>query len=153
MTWTDGAQTGVGAEEAMKACIGGEQPTKTETVEEMATRIREAPIVSESYDGCATATARIILEAMEMYPELQNQPTETPYLKGPDGKLAFSHDGGLIPTGRDLGDVLRKLHAEDSPQAIVLGELSGFQWGWAVNAARRCLSLSEKPNPALLTIG
>jgi hypothetical protein len=29
---------------------------------------------------------------------------------------------------------------------------SGFQWGWAVNAARSILNLDAVPNPALMTI-
>ena len=34
----------------------------------------------------------------------------------------------------------------------VFGEMTGFMWGWGVNAARRCLDLLPVHNPAILTI-
>ena len=71
MTWTDGASQGAGAEDAMKACIGGDKPAEVETIEQMKTRILETPIESKTYDGTATACARIILEAYESWPELR----------------------------------------------------------------------------------
>jgi hypothetical protein len=38
---------------------------------------------------------------------------------------------------------------------IPLDELgiTGFQWGWGVNAARRCVELPPVPNPAIVEIG
>jgi hypothetical protein len=29
---------------------------------------------------------------------------------------------------------------------------TGFQWGWAVNAARACLELAAVPNPAIVHV-
>ena len=30
--------------------------------------------------------------------------------------------------------------------------ISGFQWGWAVNASRYCVELPPASNPAILTV-
>ena len=148
MTWTDGAQQGVGAEAAAKACIGGEKPEALETVEQMAARIRSAPLTTDTYDGTATATARIILEALERWPELQKVPSEVAYIT-----LGEGDETRLVATTRDLYDILKQIHGEDSVECKVMLGLTGFQWGWAYNAALRCLGLDEVPNPALLEIG
>lgn len=29
-------------------------------------------------------------------------------------------------------------------------DLTGFMWGWAVNAALRCMELPPRPNPAII---
>ena len=152
----DGADIGVGAERALGTVLGGEpQPTDEEqqTVEEMLDRILSAPIEAKSYDGAATACARIIIEAWDRYPPLKYVPSEALYLKGGDGMLVYAADGGLVKIGVGLHEVLKRLHADDSPESEVLAGLSGFMWGWAVNAARRCAGLGPVPNPAIMEIG
>lgn len=153
---SDGAQLGVGAERALKTIIGGESTPnleERETIEEMEKRIRSAPIdANMSYDGCATACARIILEAFDHYPNLRDLPSETPYLCDSNGKAVFI-DGNMIATGRSLYDVLKKLYPDEtSAQQQIFSELTGFQWGWAANAARRCKGLGEVSNPAIIEI-
>ena len=149
MAWSDGAQHGIGAEASMRACIGGEKPDELETAEDMEARIRSAPLSCDGYDTTATATARIILEAMERWPELQEVPSEARYIT-----LGKAGDEGwrMIATPRGLHDVLKDIHGEGSVECKVLEDLTGFMWGWAVNAARRCLSLNEVSNPALLEL-
>lgn len=152
---TDGAHLGVGAERAIETILGGkEQPKESEkqTPEQMLASIREAPISTESYGGTALACARVILEAYERYPVLKGHPTETQYLRGPDGKSVFVDDG-LVPLTYDLHDVLKRLHPdEDGPERQVLSDLTGFMWGWAVNAVRYALGDPPQGNPALMTV-
>jgi hypothetical protein len=31
--------------------------------------------------------------------------------------------------------------------------ITGFQWGWGVNAARRLVELPPQPNPAIVDVG
>lgn len=157
---SDGAHEGVGAERALDTILGGEgQPEEEEkqTPEEMLASIREAPIDAHgSYGGCSLACARIILEVYEKYPMLREFPTETIYLKGPDGKVVEPPGDSfcLIPLTYDLSDVLRRLHPDEkSPERQVLAELTGFMWGWALNAVGYALGDPPKPNPALMTIG
>lgn len=147
--WSDGAQQGASCNDALAAVMGGDQPEKFETVEQMHARIRAAPIAAETYDGTATACARIILEAYEQWPELQALPAEARYLWLPNIEAPVRH----VQLTLGLHDVLKDIYSDRPEVLAVLRNLTGFMWGWAVNAARRCLGLSEQPNPALLTVG
>jgi len=152
----DGADLGVGAERALKTVLGGEpQPTEEErqTVEEMNERLRAAPIEGTSYEGTADACARIILEAWDNYPDIRDVPSENRYLKDKEGKLVEPRVGVLFPLTISLHEVLKRLHPKGTPGHEVLSGLTGFMWGWAVNAARRCYGLSPVSNPAIVTIG
>ena len=156
---SDGAHKGVKPERAMETIIGGgPQPAEDEkqTPGQILAEIRGAPMDAHtSYDGCALACARIILEAYEKYPALRLHPTEHVYLKHEDGKTVILEDSaaGLIPLTYDLGDILKRLHPDENrPERQVLSELTGFMWGWAVNAVGYALGEPPKPNPAILTI-
>lgn len=50
----------------------------------------------------------------------------------------------------NLYDVVKQLHPEYQP---LFDDLTGFMWGWAVNAARHILKLGAVPNPAIITVG
>lgn len=166
---SDGADEGIGAERALKTILGGDPPPgpeEQESVEAMRARILAAPLDPHgSYDGCATACARIVLEALERWPVLTSVPTETIYLRDDDNKAVlvtsageivsdFSADVHMVPISSSLYDVLKRIHPEGTTQHAVFEELTGFMWGWAVNAARRCAQVGVKlgpvPNPALL---
>lgn len=156
---SDGAHQGVDAERALGTILGGEgQPEESEkqTPEEMLASIQQAPLERKSYGGTSLACARIILEAYEKYPELRSHPTSTQYLRGKDGKLVekAGKDFGLIVLVHDLNHILKQLHPdESSPERQILSDLTGFMWGWAVNAVGYALGEPPKPNPALMTIG
>ena len=155
---SDGADIGVGAERALGTILGGEdQPSEEEreTREQMEGRIRNAPISADGYDGAATACARIILEAYEEYPVLRNHPTEGVYLTDQAGQMVWfeEHKKQAVVTIPGLVDVLKQLHEQEPEKLAVFSDLTGFMWGWAVNAARHVLGLDPKPNPAILEIG
>jgi hypothetical protein len=74
------------------------------------------------------------------------------YLKDSNGQLVEPAAGGLIVLIPGLYDALKKLYA-DRPEALaVLSDLTGFMWGWACNAALRCIDQPPAPNPALLML-
>ncbi len=150
----DGAHLHVGAEEAMKAVIGGGEPTQM-TDAEFESMIRTATIIPEGdagfdYDTCSLACARLVLDAYEKYPILQTVPTEARYLKLANGESDWENFYAIDTT---LYDVMRKLYDDDSDEYkhVFIG-LSGFMWGWAVNAARTVLGLGPVPNPALIEL-
>lgn len=148
---SDGAHLGYGAEAAVHAVLGGAQPEHLETAEEMRDRIM-ATTVEEAhgtYDGCATYMAKIILTAFTLQPELAQVPTEPVYETDDDGRMRFV-DGNPVVVHPGLYEVLKQRITADDRD--VAKEMSGFQWGWAVNAARRCVELGPVPNPAIVTI-
>ena len=147
----DGAHLNIGAESAMKKIVGGEELPEPMTNEEFEQSIRTAPIEEGlGYDGGANACARIILETYEKYPELQHMTDSRTYLHGADGEIDWNN---AIATNTTFTDVFNKLHPEGTPEHdLVIVELSGFMWGWAINAARKILGLGPLPNPALMTI-
>lgn len=151
----DGADQGIMPERALKTVLGGEeQPTQDEklNLEEFEDRVREAPIEGGSYDGSALACARMILEAVEKYPPLRQVPYESVYLRGGDGMMIMSPDGGAVVIQPGLHDVLKRLHPTGI-EAEILADLTGFMWGWACNAVQRILGKDPVPNPAIVDIG
>jgi hypothetical protein len=156
---SDGAHLGVGAERALKTILGGDPaPTEgeCESVEAMRARILAAPIAAETYDGTATACARLILEACKAYPQLVEVPHEAEYLRDEDGRMVIigEHpaDQVIVQIRPGLHTVLKQVYAHRPDALAVFSALTGFMWGWAVNAALRCIDRPAVPNPALLTV-
>lgn len=149
----DGADMGVMADRALKTIFGAEQPAQDEQLspEEFERTIRESPMAASSYGGAASACARLILEALEKYPQLRDVPYEGRYLTEKDGNLVYSPDGGLVLIQAGLHDALKRLHP-DGEGATVLSGLTGFMWGWACNAVQNILGKPPVPNPAILDI-
>lgn len=147
----DGAHMNIGAESALGAVLGSEETPERMTDEEFERVIRTAPIAPGlGYEGGANACARIILDAYEAYPELQDMTDSRTYLHLADGDIDWSNP---ISTNRTLTDVIKRLYPEGTPEHDhVIVDLTGFMWGWAVNAARKVLGLGPVPNPALVTI-
>jgi hypothetical protein len=103
------------------------------------------PYTDEDYGDCARVAARAILEAFLAEPSLAAMPTETKYDWDADPDRGAN---GIKPEFL----IHRGLSAELKERGIVLPSgMSGFQWGWAVNAARYCVELPPAPNPAILT--
>lgn len=153
----DGAHLGVKADRALGTILGGEeQPTEEDrsTPAELLDEIREVNIAGpHDYGSAALAMAKILLEAFERYPALREHPTENIYLRSDDGNLVFNSKGGLVCLQHGLYDVLKDLHPdEDSPERRLMSDLTGFMWGWAVNAVGFALGDPPKPNPAILEV-
>lgn len=141
---TDGAHLNVKADDAMGKIVGGVEVEEFLTDADFEKMIREAIAIEIfSYDGASNRTARLVLEAYEKYPMLQSQPDSQSYLVDRDGEINYE-----IKTGVTLYNIIKEIYPEEE----VFSELTGFMWGWAVNAARNILDLEPLPNPALFTI-
>lgn len=163
---SDGAHLGVSANRALKTVLGGE-PSPDESEQQAPDEMREwllaAPPVEdfqaeldsrppdekytdEDYGECARVAAKVILEAFLADPRLAAAPPEMEYDwdadpdRGSQGmKAEFIIHPGLS----------RLLSERDVTLPV---GMSGFQWGWAVNAARFCVELPAAPNPAIIEI-
>jgi len=152
---SDGAHLGVSAERALETILGDkESPTAEEamTTTQMRDWLLSAPPVTDpaamaNYDECARCVAGEILRWALANPQrYAHTPSETEitWPEKPEGGKDYNN-----PTygRRGLYDVLK-----DEGIDLSVLEITGFMWGWAYNAARRCLELPPVPNPALLTI-
>lgn len=163
---SDGAHLGVSANRAIKTILGGEPaPTADEvmgadefrnwilaarTVPEWEAYLDEPSTreyTDEDYGECARVAARAILEAFLADPTIASAPLEADYDwdgdpdRGAQGmKPEYTRHPGLSPLLRERDVRL--------PEGM-----SGFQWGWAANAARRCVELPPGENPAIVEIG
>jgi hypothetical protein len=87
------------------------------------------------------------LEAFLADPTLAAMPTETGY--DWEGDPDHGAQGMKPEFTRALGvDHALRARGVRYPQGI-----SGFQWGWALNAARYCVELPPAPNPAIIDVG
>lgn len=148
---TDGAHLGVGARRALGTIVGGEEqpsPEEQETVAQMRERILAMTRVQATdYDSTATYAAKLVLTFLLDDPARALIPAENVYETGPDGRLVFNDKGGLNLVTPGLYEVMK-----DHGIPIDDLGLSGFMWGWAVNAARRCVELPPVPNPAIVDV-
>ena len=128
-----------------------DQAAAPESIEELRARILSAPIDgTTSYEGCADACARLILEAWARWPQLLELPTEDVLLQA-DGKMVLIDNCPVIVV-HGLYDALKAVYRDRPDAQSVFMELTGFMWGWAFNAALRCIDQPPAPNPALVTI-
>lgn len=121
---SDGAHIGVDAERALATILGGESaPTEEECMS--ATEMRAWILAARPEDRMTTygECARWTAKLTLLW-LLQHPSDEDPY----DAMKAAGHDLGALG-------------------------LTGFQWGWALNAARRCVELPPLPNPAIMDLG
>jgi hypothetical protein len=152
----DGAEMGVKADRALATVLGGaEQPATEEkmTVEQQRDWLLTAPRCTDpdamlDYGECARSVAGEILRwALANPRRYATTPPETTYAYDTDESGERLWSTGR-PTTLGLYDVLK----EEGVALDTLG-ITGFQWGWAYNAARRCLELPSVPNPAIVTMG
>ena len=148
---SDGAHLGVTANRALDTILGGEpSPGEDEQmgIVEWRAWIEQPDLEPLDYGECARRVARSILAFWMEDPRRAQIPSENVYEKDADGGLVFNAQGGLSLVTPGLYEVM-KTHG------IPIDDLgiTGFQWGWAVNAARRCVELPPEPNPAIITVG
>jgi len=153
----DGAHLGVSAERALKTILGGEpEPTEDEQMDADTFRqwIKTADR-ADDYGECARLCARYLLEYLTAHPDDMQLPLDATYdwnrLRAEKGD-SFTANAQILAKYR-LSDGVWDRAAVAMPDLEELGhELTGFQAGWAFNAARRCLELPPAPNPALLEV-
>lgn len=142
----DGAHLGYGMEAALKGALGGEEPPKRMTTAETREYILSAPDLPTNYDDYGRAVAKLVLGFLERHPEASDMPA--------DSEHDWSKfDGGDPPPllREGLYDYIKR--TEPGYGRAIFEEMTGFMWGWGVNAARRCLELPPVANPAIVTIG
>lgn len=168
----DGADLGITAEDGMKAAMGADQ-------EEMPRRTPaelRAEIEADqeyTYSGVANTVALALIQLFEQRPELATWPAEiegawfwtedAPELDGVAGEQfpkswGKDHPDQEMPLNllefkpvddRDLYGVLKEARPD---LAATFSDITGFQWGWAVNAAKYIVGQPPVPNPAIVTI-
>jgi hypothetical protein len=124
MSSPDGAHLGYDAEQALRAVLSGEQtdPADTMTAGEMRVWLLSAN-ADHAMDDYGECARFAGKLVLNWFLTYPEQTQTDPYQAMKDSGIPLSNLG-----------------------------LTGFQWGWAVNAARRCLELEPIPNPAILTI-
>ena len=136
----------------MKAVLGGEQPKRRMTTMEQRAYLESAPDRPESYDDGARLAGKLVLEFLERHPEASEMPAENQGEFGrlPDGEPNWE-DYRVIREG--LYDYMKKAESVwFVDHTTAFDGLTGFMWGWAVNAARRCLELLPVENPAIVEV-
>lgn len=166
---SDGAHLGVSASRALRTILGGEpSPTEDEgfTPAQMRAWLEEphreivypdGPLGVQrtpeqevagaaGYEESARQAAKAMLAYLDAHPEHRELPLDD----------EIDLDRWRVRNYKGKPRVIRKgvytLMKADGVSLEKLG-LSGFQAGWAFNAARYALGEPPAPNPALLTIG
>lgn len=156
----DGAHLNVDVESAMGKIVGGEEVRYVLTDEEFEQNVRfvsaEPGGGVSGYERTGWLLARGILETYETFPMLQTWPSEPVYLRDDRGNMVWS-DGRGVRLSVGLSETIKTLHAgghlKTAGYLDAYEGCTGFQWGWAVNAARKVLGLGAVPNPAILEVG
>ena len=138
----DGAAQGIDAKAALGVVVGGDEQPASRSIVDMAIEVMGTTEDPNTYEGTANYCAFLIVSWLKEDPTRAGSPTENVYRYGPNNEWTGEIiDHGWYERMKDDGIELGKL------------DLTGFMWGWAVNAARAILDLPEVPNPAILTIG
>lgn len=145
-------------ESAMRQAIGGEE-AEPYTAAQLLADIEAVSInnAMDSYNDAALFAAKLILTWLLEDPQRAQSPAENDYALDDEGRMKWVDDDGN-PTDYGHGRAVVREYGwydrmkADGYELATLG-LSGFQWGWAVNAARRCVELPAVPNPAIILVG
>lgn len=163
----DGANLGVSADRALATVLGGkEQPTEEEHRDP---KQMEEYLLSaggeiggyeeggSGYGDAARLLGRYILEFMLRHPGSGLLPASPEFDTEHPEYRQWLHVGGPYPQAalkqQDFGSFWKETEPENYREAMDKIGPSGFQFGWALNAARYCCELPPVPNPAILTIG
>lgn len=152
----DGADLGIGAESALKVVLGGEPQEEqvTRTPAELRVIIEATSDHPQGYNDGAMAAAKIVLGFLERHPECQRMPadSEREWPKKANGETDW--DAKPTITEEGIYEAIKRIEPETYARhrEYIFGGLTGFMWGWAVNAAKYCLDLPPVPNPAIVTI-
>jgi hypothetical protein len=124
---SDGAHEGILPEDALHTILGRSAPPPEQRLSspQMQRWIDAATEREDSYNDAPRRAARLVLEHLDAHPD----------------------DAAL-----DLSGLYNRIAQTGEGAPLRLLGLSGFQWGWAVNAARYVRGLPPVPNPAILEI-
>ena len=139
---SDGASLGITPKRALETILGGKPPPESDegmTKEELREWVMSVdPSGPYDYNDCGRRCAKMILEHVTDHPEDIDLPA----------KGTWDHEDGIsTKTNRDIYDAVKETH----PEIEDLG-LSGFLWGWGLNAAYTCLDKRPVRNPAIIEI-
>lgn len=157
----DGADLGITAERALRTVLGGEgQPAEDERDTPEVVRARVMASLSRAeprdYGDAADMAAGMVLTYFDRTPEARDWPagrggkwvdveTGEPWTGDPQwDRMEYRPAPGP--------DLYEQVKAMSEGRLSDLG-LSGFQWGWAVNAAKYAVGAPPVPNPAIMTVG
>jgi len=149
---SDGAHQGITPERALGTILGGDRPPEKDegmSRQEMREKLRAVDLSGEpqSYDDACMQTARLIYDFITEDPLARREiPAEAVYEYDLDANGEKLWNTGRVATP-GLYDVMK----EEGIDLAALG-LTGFQWGWAVNAARYALGELPVPNPAIIEV-
>lgn len=155
----DGAHLGIDAKSALGLVMGKDEEEAPERVDPAGMRKRILAAATRGggplgYDDCGEMAAGMVLMFYEAHPEATTWPVERAHHWERDGQQVDpGKDGweGLQYVG-DGPDLYAEVNSFTDGKLDGFG-LTGFLWGWAVNAARYALDLPPEPNPAIITVG
>jgi len=149
---TDGAHQGVGAARALDTIIGGasspseDEQRTPEQLEEYLRRNTEFDGTGRGgYEACANSIAVAVIDLIRSHPDIDW--TNVP---GSDVMDYSTSLWELIRKGVD--GHWKEIDPAGYKHLVSDAGITGFQWGWAINAARYCCGLGPVANPALMTI-
>ena len=155
---SDGANIGVSSERALKTILGGAPPA-SEDERRTPGQLREfveQQRGTSGYDATACEACWRVLLTFEARPETKTWPAEIPYEVTCDCDPSNPAPGHFKehyrPVGPNLYAAVREHTDGIGDMGIADLGLTGFQWGWAVNAAKYIVGAPPVPNPAILTI-
>jgi len=143
----DGADQGVKPTRALETILGNSgQPAEEEKMDpvEFEQWILAAPDRPATYDDAARAAAKHVLTFFRAFPQYATAPADA------EGALNANDEFVMVKPG--VYNLMEEYMPETFKRLERL-ELTGFMWGYAVNAARRCCELPPTNNPAILTLG
>lgn len=148
---SDGADLNIPAEAALRAVLGGGEPERLSD-DEFEQRIRTA-VGTDGYDAASNYAARLVLEFLLAHPEHRDTPIEAEGEWQVNGRpLTRDELRSRLPEGAEYVCVRPGLYDVMKAAGVPIADcdLTGFQWGWAANAARHVLGLEPQPNPAIV---
>lgn len=106
--------------------------------------------MDDGYEEAARRLARFILTTLRAHPGIQAAPVETTWdFAGWRVEARMADEPCPILAA---GWAERLKAADPEGYATAVEDITGFMWGWAVNAARYVLGLGPVANPALVEV-
>jgi hypothetical protein len=111
----------------------------------MAAYLHAAPDEPASYNDAGRAAGKLVLEYLTRHPEDRYLPAEARH-EWPNGL-----GEPAVEVAPGIYDNMKRSEPDLATRLDNL-DLTGFLWGWGVNAAKYALELPPVANPAILTV-